>query len=173
MKYIPGTAVFSIKTPRKNKKSKIFEIKVTCDANDGDYMNDSWTQKKFNEFEILMISYLQLAPYSIPKNWKDSVDAFKKNRNYPFGGTYLEDNYRFNKDGENSWIEHWASENGYLLYAGMCDSNCHSIESIDVTYYDENGNPCKCTSPDLGKLFDSEAEFIDYIHKIYGNFYED
>lgn len=168
MKYIPGSAKISISQASENTKKNVFEVYLQCDANDGDYLKETWTQDSFSEFDILMISYLKLNRHTVPKQWVDSRKEFEKNCNYPFGGTYLEDNYRFNNKSETyNWLYNWASDYGYLLPAGMCDSMCHSIDSIEVTYYNELGDPCKCEFPDLGELFDSEKEFIDYIRSIY------
>lgn len=167
MNYIPGTAQIELKKQKNNKKCDVYEISVECDANDGDYMHETWIVDSFDEIDTLMIAYLQLNHYDIPQNWKDTVEAYKNDCNYSFGGTYLADNWRFNKPEEKySWIERWAYENDYLLYAGMCDSCCHSIESIDVIYYDETGTICDCIFPDLGELFDSEEEFISYIRQL-------
>ena len=68
----------------------------------------------------------------------------------------------------NTPLGNWLSEEGWLLYAGMCDSCCHSISNIDVIYYNEQGIPHNVSFPNVDDLFDSEEEFLSYIYELIG-----
>ena len=158
MKYKPGTAAFKLTPNKKTVKNK-YIINVCCDANDGDYVKEELDRKTLSEMDILMIAYFNLDGYSISKcPWSDVP---KNERGYPFGGDYVIENDRF--DTDDFELRDWAMDRDYLQFCGATDNDCHSIVSLDVTYYDENGTKFDCGMPDLFKLFDSEKEFIDYV----------
>lgn len=165
MNYTPGTAVFGKKVAKESIKNR-YVIKITCDANDADYMKDEviWAEKDMKEVDILAISYLNLKYFSIPKNWKDVQDA-KDDWGFIIGGFQVMDNPRFptvDEDGCN-WLYRYCNDRELLLFCGAIDDECYSIEELQVYYYDENGERYACEMVDLGALFESEKEFIEYL----------
>ena len=157
MNYITETAKFTMKPKGKSNLKNMYEINVECDANDGDYMNTTVIQTCFSEKEILLLAYLNLNErFPWFSKWKD-VKAIE-DPNYAFGGKYIENNTRL--DTDDFCLYDWVHDMEYLIY------QCHSIEGFEITYYDENGWAFICQLPDLYELFDSEAEFINYVKGI-------
>ena len=50
---------------------------------------------------------------------------------------------------------------------------CHSISSINIVYYDENGNPNKVELPNIDDLFESREEFVSYLNNLYSAYYDE
>lgn len=147
MNYIPGTAK-PIIGKALNQKTNCYEISIKCDANDGDYMNDSFVTETLTEVECLLINYLRRYEGKWSKGNRWGRHYGHKVNEIPLGD--------------------YLAENDWLLFAGMCDSVCHSISSINVIYYDEQGIPYDVSFPNVDDLFDSEEEFLSYIYKLIG-----
>lgn len=147
MNYIPGTAK-PIIGGALMRKTNCYEVFIKCDANDGDYMRDSFVTKTLTEIECLLINYLRRYEGKWSKGNRWGRHYGHKVNEIPLGD--------------------YLVENNWLLFAGMCDSVCHSISSINVIYYDEQGIPHDVSFPDVDDLFDSEEEFLSYIYKLIG-----
>lgn len=135
---------------------ELYIVYVECDANDGDYMRDTleFDEASFEEDELLLLVLSYVSKYSGRFSEGDSWN----NPNY---GHYVEENDDF------PWLGEYLSDNGILIYAGMCDMPCHSISNIDIVYYDSNGIANKVSLPDVDNLFESKEEFVDYLNKLY------
>lgn len=135
---------------------ELYTVYVVCDANDGDYMRDTieFDKSSFEEDELLLLVLSYVSKYS----GKFSNEKGWNNRCY---GHHVDDNKDF------PWLSDYLSENGILLFAGMCDMMCHSVSSIDIVYYDNDGIANKVKLPDIDNLFENKKEFVDYLNKLY------
>ena len=132
---------------------ELYIIYVECDACDADYMKDTLKVSKsdFEEDELflLVLSYISKSSGKFTEKW------------YASYGQNVQDNMDF------PWLGNYLSREGILIYIGMDDTLCHSINSINIVYYDENGKPNKVELPDIDNLFEDKKEFIDYLNKLY------
>lgn len=135
---------------------ELYTVHVVCDANDGDYMRDTieFDKSSFEEDELLLLVLSYVSKYS----GKFSDGKGWSSRCY---GHHVKDNKDF------PWLSDYLSENGILLFAGMCDIMCHSVSGIDIIYYDNDGIANKVKLPDVDDLFESKEEFVDYLNKLY------
>ena len=140
---------------------ELYSVHVTCDANDGDYMENTIKVNKSSfeddELFLLVLSYVSKysGKFSDGKGWNS--------RCY---GHHVDENKDF------PWLSDYLSENSILIYAGMCDMMCHSVSDIDIVYYDNNGIANKVELPDVDDLFESKEEFVDYLNKLYSAYYD-
>ena len=134
---------------------ELYTVYVTCDANDGDYMENTIKVNKSSfendELFLLVLSYVSKysGKFSDGKGWNS--------RCY---GHHVDENKDF------PWLSNYLSGNGILIYAGMCDMMCHSVSGIDIVYYDNNGIANKVKLPDVDDLFESKEEFVSYLNKL-------
>lgn len=91
--------------------NSVYVIDICCDTNDGDYM-----------YNTLIIH----------------EDEFEQDELFMLALSYLSE-YGQDISGDRTWLRDYAVDVDLLIYAGMCDSYCHSIESISIVYYDEDG----------------------------------
>lgn len=134
---------------------ELYMVHVTCDANDGDYMENTIKVNKSSfeddELFLLILSYVSKysGKFSDGKDWNDGYYGHHvyKNEDFPWLGDYL-------------------LRNDILIYAGMCDMPCHSVSGIDIVYYDDNGIANKVILPDVDDLFESKEEFVSYLNKL-------
>lgn len=137
-------------------KIELYIVYVECDANDGDYMRDTieFDKSSFEGDELLLLVLSYVSKYS---------GKFSEGKGWNNGcyGHHVDDNKDF------PWLSDYLSENDILLFAGMCDMMCHSVSSIDIIYYDNNGIANKVKLPDVDDLFESKEEFVDYLNKLY------
>lgn len=135
---------------------ELYLIHVECDANDGDYMRDTleYDKESFEEDELLLLVLSYVGKYS---------GKFSEEKGWRHGyyGHHVSENEDF------PWLEEYLQDNYILIYAGMCDMPCHSVSSIDITYYDDNGIANKVELPDVDNLFESKEEFVNYLNKLY------
>lgn len=130
---------------------ELYIVYVECDANDGDYMKDTieFDKSSFEEDKLLLLVLSYVSKYSGKfsegKSWND--------------GRHVDEDF--------PWLGEYLSDNDILIYAGMCDTPCHSISNIDIVYYDSNGIANKVSLPDVDNLFESKEEFVDYLNKLY------
>lgn len=119
----------------------------------GDYMRDTleFDKSSFEEDELLLLVLSYVSKYSGKfsegKSWND--------------GHHVDENEDF------PWLRDYLSENDILIFAGMCDTLCHSVSGIDIVYYDDNGIANKVKLPDVDDLFERKEEFVDYLNKLY------
>lgn len=119
--------------------NNVYVIDVCCDANDGDYMYDTITMHE---------------------------DNFEQNELFMLVLAYLSE-YGEDLSGDRTWLREYAIDMNLLIFAGMCDSYCHSINSIDIVYYDEDGVAFKVSLPPIDSLFSSEEEAKEYMSSLY------
>lgn len=95
---------------------ELYIVYVECDANDGDYMRDTleFDKSSFEEDELLLLVLSYVSKYSGKfsegKSWNDG--------HY---GHHVDENEDF------PWLSNYLSENDILIFAGMCDTMCHSV----------------------------------------------
>lgn len=135
---------------------ELYIVYVECDANDGDYMRDILKVSKsdFEEDELflLALSYVSKSSGRFTEKW------------YASYGQNVQDNMDF------PWLRDYLLENNILIVDGMCDMPCHSVSSIDIIYYDDNGIANKVKLPDVDDLFESKEEFVNYLNKLYSDY---
>lgn len=71
------------------------------------------------------------------------------------------------------WLSEYLSENDILIFAGMCDTMCHSVSQIRIEYYDNDGRKNKVELPDVDNLFEDKREFVDYLNSLYRLYYDE
>lgn len=134
---------------------ELYVVYVECDANDGDYMRDTieFDKESFEEDELLLLvlSYVS-----------------KRSGRFSAGyGKYVGENTDF------PWLSEYLSENDILIFAGMCDTMCHSVSQIRIEYYDSDGIKNKVELPDVDNLFENKREFVDYLNSLYKLYYDE
>jgi hypothetical protein len=60
-----------------------------------------------------------------------------------------------------------------MIFAGMCDTMCHSVSQIRIEYYDNDGRKNKVELPDVDNLFEDKREFVDYLNSLYRLYYDE
>lgn len=138
---------------------ELYIVYVECDANDGDYMRDTleFDKSSFEEDELLLLvlSYISKSSGKFTEKW------------YASYGQCVQDNMDF------PWLNNYLLRGGILIYNGIWDMPCHSISSINIVYYDENGNPNKVELPNIDDLFESREEFVSYLNNLYSAYYDE
>ena len=132
---------------------ELYVVYVECDANNGDYMRDTieFDKESFEEDELLLLVLSYVSKYSgrfSEKGWNSA--------GY---GKYVDENTDF------PWLSEYLSENDILIFAGMCDTMCHSVSQIRI----EN----KVELPDVDNLFENKREFVDYLNSLYKLYYDE
>lgn len=140
---------------------ELYVVYVECDANEGDYMRDTieFDKESFEEDELLLLVLSYVSKYSgrfSEKRWNSAgyghhVD---KNKDFP-------------------WLLEYLSENDIMIFAGMCDTMCHSVSQIRIEYYDNDGRKNKVELPDVDNLFEDKREFVDYLNSLYKLYYDE
>lgn len=153
MKYQKFDILHKAKFSTIAKDKELYIIYIECDALNADYMKDTLKVSKsdFEEDELflLVLSYISKSSGKFTEKW------------YASYGQCIQDNMDF------PWLNNYLLREGILIYNGMWDMPCHSISSINIVYYDENGNPNKVELPDIDDLFEDKKEFVDYLNKLY------
>lgn len=146
-------AKFSIITNSR----EVYVVNIKCDANDGDYMRDSLkfdkTSFEKDELLLLVLSYVSKRSGKFSEGERPYYSSYY--------GYYVMENLDF------PWLFEYLSKNNILIFAGMCDYFCHSISSINIIYYDEEGVANKVELPDVDDLFENKEEFINYLNNLY------
>lgn len=142
----------------KENLSDYYQIYVECDANDGDCIDETLIVSDLYEDELL---FLVLCYLKTNQAFGYSPDDHNSKINNVFGN-YL------GTDGDEwfDWLEDYCCENDLLLFAGMIDSRCHSITTIDITHYVQSLK-YNVELPSIDKIFDTLEEMIDYMNKLY------
>ena len=134
-----------------------YRLYISCDANDGDYINDTLDipEKEFREDTLFqyVVSYVS-----------KGATCFGK-----FGSTYekyiygnmLYDNEHF------EWLGDYCTRADLLLYAGMLDDYCHSIDGLGMSYFDSDGIEHTVEIPDFDSLFDTIEEAKEVMNALY------
>ena len=143
----------------------VYEISIECDANDGDYMDDEFEVGDIYEDELyfLVLCYLSSDCYGwcLERNrYKNKSKLSKCDSWSAIFGRHVDEDINF------SWLESYLSENELLIFAGMCDSMCHSVTSLDIVYYDSSGNKFDVRLPQMNEIFIDQNEMIDYMNNL-------
>lgn len=156
MKYEKFDILHKAKFSTIPNNKEVYLVYVECDANDGYYMRDTLEVDKnsFEEDELFLLVLSYVSKYSGKFSYKEDWDG-------GYYGHHVDENKDF------SWLSDYLSEKGILIFAGMCDMPCHSVSSIDIVYYDNNGIANKVELPDVDDLFEDKKEFVDYLNKLY------
>lgn len=150
--------LLTIKPHQEKQRKNIITVYKEWDSNDGDYIGkhdeidpeDLFTDQKL----IYCLAYITYSPaYNDPRF--ASID-----RNDPIFGDYVPDNedipdlYDVISDGDFMCYSDWGA--------------CHSLEELNLVYYDENGIPFDITFDDIHKEFDSMTyqEICDKINSL-------
>lgn len=133
-----------------------YRITYCCDANDGDYIDgEIWLSKDEYENDVLFqlaLAYIDKYGYSVYRDWEDDE---------------LDDESEDIYEYFDSWFYSYVKSRDLLLFAGMVDSYCQSIEGIFIRYY-LHGKPYGVTY-DLDKIFDSKEDIIKTMTWLYEN----
>lgn len=135
-----------------------YEIYVCCDANDGDCIDDKFYRDDLFNDELFFLVLCYLCT-------KKAFGYPNSNNNNVFGnyiGAYSKGDKFFD------WIEDYCISEDLLLFAGMCDCFCHSIDYIEITHYTQK-TKYSVELPSIDKIFDTEQEMVDYMNKLYDN----
>lgn len=135
---------------------ELYVVYIECDANDGDYMRDTieFDKESFEEDELLLLVLSYVSKYTgrfSEKEWSSAGYGTMQTKTRTFLGqqsTYLT-----------------------MIFAGMCDTMCHSISKISIEYYDNDGRKNKVELPDVDNLFENKREFVDYLNGLYRLYY--
>lgn len=134
-----------------------YRLYISCDANDGDYINETLDipEKEFHEDVLFqyVLSYVAKG---------DGCEG-------KFGNTWKNDVYGSNVyDNEHfEWLGDYCSRADLLLFAGMIDDYCHSILGIDMTYFDSDGIEHNVEIPDFDNLFNTIEEAQEVMNALY------
>lgn len=138
-------------TENENTLNSVYKIEVYCDANDGDYMYDTVIvhEDDFeqNELYMLILSYVSTYDGKFGKGGHDVAN----NNLFP-------------------WLESYLAKNELLIFAGMCNSYCHSISGVSIQYYNEDGVEFDIELPNIDDLFETKEEFESYLNKLYNEY---
>lgn len=140
---------------------ELYVVYVECDANDGDHMRDTieFDKESFEEDELLLLVLSYVSKYTGRFSEKEWSSA-----GY---GHYVDENKDF------PWLAEYLSDNDILIFAGMCDTMCHSVSKISIEYYDNDGRKNKVELPDVDNLFENKREFVDYLNSLYKLYYDE
>ena len=162
MKYKEFDVLKKAKFSTIPNNKEVYLVYVECDANDADYMRDTLEVDKnsFEEDELFLLVLSYVSKYSGKFSDKEDWD----------GGYY---GHHVDENNDFPWLSGYLSEKGILIFAGMCDMPCHSVSSIDIVYYDNNGIANKVELPDVDDLFESREEFVSYLNNLYSAYYDE
>jgi hypothetical protein len=142
----------------KCEHKNCYEIYITWDSNDADYIKDFFyiDEEDFKNDPLLqyILSYISGGSRFSGSQWE----------NY---GKHVEEDKHF------VWLENFLMNEGLMLYSDW--GPCHSIESIKMYYYTENGVKMDVIIPRFDTLFEgkTEEEMEKFINNLYGNGYEE
>lgn len=128
-----------------NSPKNIFRIYISCDANDGDYI-DGHVDYGYEAFHDDVL--LQHVIIYVAKKYSGKFNP-TNDWNGGYYGHHLYQNKHF------SWLENYCSDNGLLYFAGMCDMMCHSISGVSMSYFDNNGIEYNVEIPNFDDLFET------------------
>lgn len=104
---------------RKDIYQNGYEIYVRCDANDGDYLDDTFYLDDITKDELMFLVMCYLNTHSAFGHKKYPEACF---------GNFID------KDMFFDWLWDYCINYSLLLFAGMCDCFCHSVEDISITH---------------------------------------
>ena len=145
-------ADLKITTSIKDNPKKVYQVIVDCDANDGDTMDKTFQIKK-KDFESDYRYQFVLA--FVSKN----EGKFCKWREGSFYGNHI-------TDSEIEGLEDYCIEEGILIFCGAMDQHCHSVEGVEVTYFDEKGEEFEVELPNVDDYFDTKEELVEYLENL-------
>jgi len=153
--------------PADDEHRNTYSLNIACDCDGSDFteIEDDYSEYEVDELFTLMVAYFNLDEYTIPKKWKNdlSIDTIRS----VFAGKGIQRNDRFDTMSEYMWLSRYADEHGLLLYNSH-GALCQNILGINVIYFDDKCHMMDCSCPDLGEYFESEDEFIEYVHMLAG-----
>lgn len=145
--------LLTIKPQEISIKKNVLDIWVEWDCNDGDLIERSFSilpEKLFNNKKLIYcLAYITL-PYNFKgHDWNDAAFAHQ-----------VLDNYDIENLGDI------IIENDFMCYTDW--GACHSLTSLEIVYYDENGTPFDITFDDIHKRWKnmSYQEICDEINNI-------
>lgn len=148
---------YTIKDLQKTGPKNTYILYITCDANDGDEINDTLNIPEEEFRDDLLFQYVL--------SYVGKGDGCKGK----FGDTWKNDVYGSNVyDNEHfEWLGDYCARADLLLFAGMIDDFCHSIVEINMTYFDSNGIEHDVEIPDFDNLFDTIEEAQEVMNALY------
>ena len=155
----------SLKPVKAANPTNTYEIGIKCDANDGDYMEDTIDCKDIylDELFFLVLCYLRSTCYSFCIEKKGYGKSAKygpcDSRSAVFG-------HHVDEDVNFAWLSSYLINVDLLIFAGMCDSHCHSIVDLDICYYDKDGKPFNVLLPEVVQIFTDQKEMKDYMNNL-------
>jgi hypothetical protein len=119
-------------TPKVCNDKNVVKIDATWDYNDADYdeCHETFDANKFFKDKKLIWSLAYL-------------DMF---------GTHVEDNDYIDFDTLYNVVS------GECLWGFGCDDSAHSLEGLEITYYDDNCNPFNVTFDNIHKRWETMSE---------------
>lgn len=146
---IVGTPIFDPPAPRE-----VYEIVTTCDAGDVIEGNCTCTKEGFED-NLLLVLVLSMVNKNLGKLFPD-----EKYEGYY--GHYIGDNKYF------PWLDDYLIERDLLPFCYFSDNYAHSIDDVDIIYYDSRGVKYRVTLPDFDELFETKDDAIDTLNLLYG-----
>lgn len=144
-------------TPQtKGKYKNKLCVYVEWDSNDADYIGKT----KIMDPEILFNSeklIYCLAYITLPYNFKG----------HGMYDTVFGQHVPDNEDIEE--LDDIISENDFMCYSDW--GECHSLETLEIIYYDENGTPFSVTFDDIHKRWE-EMSYDEICKEINGSIYD-
>lgn len=140
---------------KKVGPKNVYRLYISCDANDGDYINDTLdiAEEEFREDTLFqyVVSYVA----------KGYDGKFGSNWNHGYYGHHIYENEHF------EWLGDYCANADLLLFAGMIDDYCHSIAGLGMSYFDSEGIEHAVEIPDFDKLFNTIEEAQEVMNALY------
>lgn len=123
---------------KEDTLNNVYVIDITCDANDGDYMYNTIIlhEDDFEQDELFMLVLAYVIDH----------------------GSHI--------SNDKTWLREYLINRDVLIFAGTYDAYCHSIDSVSIVFYDEDGVAFDVSLPNIANLFESEEEFLAYTTKL-------
>ena len=145
--------LLTIKKDERDSPKNVLKIWVEWDSNDGDYIEktgelepeDLFGNKKL----IYCLAYIS-CPYDFKGHeWNDSAFC-----------------HHITENGDIEELVDIISKNGFMAYTDW--GECHTLEDMEIIYYNENGIPYLVTFDDIVDKFEdmSYEEICDFINDI-------
>lgn len=143
---------------------EVYSVVTTCDAGDGDIVEGHCTFYK-EEFENNLLLKLVLSMVSIregelfpDEECGNGIFTYCDHTNY---GSHVSDNEYF------PWLKDYLVERNLLPFCYFIDDHAHSIDDVDIIYYDSKGERYRVTLPDFDELFETKEDTIDTLNLLY------
>ena len=150
-------------TKLKKTYKNMYVVWLSWDSNDGDYIKDYRYIKEDilqnNPLLQYVLSYLCGGENYI----KDPKDKMYK---YAYG-QYVDEDVNF------SWLSGYLSDAELMLYSDW--GPCHSLDEIEITYFNDNGVESSVVVPEFDKLFSGKKrkEMVEFMTDLYNKYKDD